>query len=77
MNNLDGESFLDLLKKENNSIIKKRFFFHYCGIYLHGARYLEDLDHIYKIYYYKPKFRSETDYRCEFICRCTEKYVNR
>ena len=75
-NHLDGESFLDLLKKDE-PVNKPRFFFHYCGAYLHGARYVEDLDHIYKIYYYKPKFRSENEYRCDFVCRCSGSYVNK
>ena len=77
LNSLDGESFLDLLKKSESMNSKERFFFHYCGSYMHGARYVKSLDQIYKIYYYKPKFVSENDYRCEFMCRCTESYVNK
>lgn len=72
---LDGESFLDLLKKSDATKNNGRFLFHYCGAYLHGGRYVEDAERIWKIYYYKPKFVSENEYRCEFMCRCTPEYT--
>lgn len=77
-NGLDGESFLDLMKKsdEPKKTDHERYFFHYCGSYLHGIRYLKDENNIFKIYYYKPKFISKNEYRCEFVCRCYGEYVN-
>lgn len=77
LDNLDGESFLDLLKINNTNTSKERFLFHYCGAYLHGARYVQDQNHIYKIHFNKPKYVSETEFRCEFVCRCTDKYTNK
>nr|XP_027198407.1 steryl-sulfatase-like [Dermatophagoides pteronyssinus] len=70
---LDGRNIFPLLTGENHTS-PHNFLFHYCGIYLHGVRYIEDNDHVWKVYFYQPKYKPQED-KCLFVCMCHGKLV--
>ena len=72
---IDGKSILPLLSNSKSDQSPHKFLFHYCGTYLHGVRYIESADNIWKLYYYKPKYKSDREYKCEFMCMCFDGYV--
>lgn len=72
--NIDGRSFLPLLTQKSKDSPHK-FLYHYCGTYLHGVTFIQDPQHIWKMYLYTPKFVSDYEYRCEFMCQCFGDYV--
>ena len=72
---IDGKSILPILSNVKSEESPHQFLFHYCGTYLHGVRYMESAENIWKLYYYKPKYKSESEYKCEFVCMCFGNYV--
>lgn len=70
---IDGKNILPLLKGHvQNS--PHDFMFHYCGTYLHGVRFNENLKNVWKIYFYTPNYKPRED-KCSFVCFCFGKYV--
>ncbi|OTF72177.1 hypothetical protein BLA29_002771 [Euroglyphus maynei] len=72
---IDGRNIFPLLKGEKQTS-PHDFLFHYCGVYLHGVRYIEDNDHVWKVYYYTPRYKPNED-KCLFVCMCYGKLVVR
>ncbi|CAG0919900.1 unnamed protein product [Notodromas monacha] len=66
---MDGKDLTQVLSNGTDDSPHK-VLLHFCGTYLHGARYVEDVDHVWKVIFAHPKFLPGT-YRCEFICFCT------
>ena len=70
--NLDGKSILSLLV--GNSTERRsphQYLFHYCGTYLHGLRWIEDREHVWKVYFFTPKYKEEgREEKCPFVCMC-------
>lgn len=66
--NLDGKSMLRLLKGHHK--IHHQFLYHYCGTYLHGVTYFEDVNHVWKIYFYTPKYSKPSEFKCDYVCQC-------
>lgn len=70
---IDGKNILPLLKGHvKNS--PHDFMFHYCGTYLHGVRFNENLKNVWKVYFYTPKYKPKED-KCPFVCFCFGSYV--
>ena len=72
---IDGKSILNILEKPNISQSPHKFLYHYCGTYLHGVRYVESEDKIWKLYFYRPKYKYPNEYKCQFMCMCFEPHV--
>lgn len=76
---LDGKSLLPILssKESGNQYVQDhhKFLFHYCGSYLHGVTYTEDSNHIWKVYYYTPRYKNDREDKCSFVCQCFGGYV--
>lgn len=70
---IDGHDILPLLKKEVSQSPHK-ILYHYCGTMLHGLRWVEDEKHVWKVYYYTPKYKPGT-YECPFVCMCYGKHI--
>ena len=70
---IDGKDILPLLKGQSE-FSPHQFMFHYCGIYLHGVRWVESLDRVWKLYYYTPKYKPNEE-KCSFVCMCFGEYV--
>ncbi|CAG2106577.1 unnamed protein product [Medioppia subpectinata] len=71
---IDGKSMLSLLLKPKSTPSAHQFLFHYCGTYLHGVRYVESADNIWKLYFSKPKYKPG-QYKCQFMCMCFGAHV--
>lgn len=70
---IDGKDILGLLSGQSE-LSPHQFMFHYCGTYLHGVRWIEDVDNVWKVYFYTPKYRPNEE-KCQFVCMCQEPYV--
>jgi arylsulfatase A-like enzyme len=71
---IDGQNILPLLRNPRNLTSPHKYLFHYCGSYLHGVRYIEDSDNVWKLYYFTPKYKVG-EYKCPFVCMCFGDYV--
>lgn len=67
--NLDGQSLMPLFEKRSQSE-GERFIFHYCGSYLHGVTYFQDIQHIWKVYFFSPKYKNSREDKCHYMCTC-------
>lgn len=71
---LDGKSLLPLLNEQRNTSPHK-YLFHYCGTYLHGVTYFQDINHVWKVYFKTPRFKNDHEYKCHFVCQCFGDFV--
>jgi hypothetical protein len=67
---LDGKSLMPLLQNKSTSPRHHKFLFHYCGSYLHGVTYTQDVDHLWKVYFFTPKYKNDHEYKCHYVCMC-------
>lgn len=65
---IDGKNLVPLLTKETVKPVHE-FMFHYCGIDIHAARYNGD-GGIWKLYYYRTKWKPNTFECVNFVCDC-------
>lgn len=72
--NIDGKSILSLLNGHSTTS-PHHFLFHYCGVYLHGVTFVQDSEHVWKVYFYTPKYKDGNEYKCHFICHCFGSHV--
>lgn len=75
-NKLDGKSLIPFLT--GNSVTNDdhhRFLMHYCGSSLHGVTFTEDKDHVWKVYFYTPRYKNHYEDKCDYVCQCTSSHV--
>lgn len=65
----DGRNIMPLLVGATETS-PHRLMFHYCGVFLHGVRFAQDIDHVWKIYFYTPRYKSPGEEKCQFVCMC-------
>ena len=70
---VDGKNIFPLLQGHIDHS-PHRYLFHYCGTYLHAVRYIEDSEHVWKTYFFTPKYKSNQT-KCEFVCMCYGQHV--
>lgn len=68
-NVIDGKSMLLLMDQTGTKKLTHRILFHYCGDQIHGARYIEDPDHVWKFLFATPNYLPGQE-RCHFVCQC-------
>ena len=66
---VDGRSLVPFFRQPM-SVSHHKFLFHYCGTYLHGATYTEDLEHVWKVHFFTPKYKNEQEDKCHYVCTC-------
>lgn len=70
---IDGRNILPLLKAQTETS-PHEVMFHYCGTYLHGARFMDHGGRVYKVTFVTPKYKPfET--KCQFVCMCYGNHV--
>ncbi|XP_013785908.1 steryl-sulfatase-like isoform X2 [Limulus polyphemus] len=71
---IDGKNMMPLLTEQKVTRIHT-FLFHYCGSWIHAARYIPDTGNdIWKVHYTTPNWVRETQH-CPFMCQCFGSYV--
>ena len=70
---IDGRNILPLLQGQSE-LSPHQFLFHYCGTYLHGLRWVQDANHVWKVYFTTPKYKPTED-KCAFVCMCFGEHV--
>ena len=66
---LDGKSLIPLMKGMIG-VEHHKFLFHYCGSYLHGVTFVQDAYHVWKAYFFTPKYKNKDEDKCHYVCTC-------